>query len=303
MNARGSRHHRGYVLVVTLALLVLAATLMVGVGRASLRRTLAARQAADDLQQRWGVVSCRAAVLPMAENLLVAAEQKVRKPMPVMRASVQLGEQRFDLIISDEQAKANVNVLIEESDAPRATSRILAALSGTGIANQLRIRPDARLRLPGVTTSPSKTTQPATTASTTPSTAPAAPQFVTAYGQVFDALAPQKLIGSLAGQLAAADMITCWGNGQINLHRVSERALTLAASPRMTAIEIRRIIEARSSATTQTAVAPPPGIRAAQTSSCHSIWIISRTKQRDSYDFTVRDESDASHPNDQSFVW
>src|SRR5256885_4397831 len=50
---------RGYVLIVTLALLVLSATVMVGVARMAIRQTSLARQAQDDLQQHWGVASIR----------------------------------------------------------------------------------------------------------------------------------------------------------------------------------------------------------------------------------------------------
>src|SRR5688572_16761712 len=111
--------HRGYVLIVTLGVLVLAATVMVGVGRAAIAHALAARQAQDDLQRRWAIASCRAIVLPFAEQLLVDQEHKQQRPVPVHRAQIHLGNVALDLTLADEQAKANVNWLLNASDASK----------------------------------------------------------------------------------------------------------------------------------------------------------------------------------------
>src|SRR5437763_1563779 len=119
-----SQRRRGYVLVVTLGLLVLAASLMVGVSRAAFRRVVEARLAQDELQRRWGVSSCRAAVLPYAEQILITQESQRRRAVPIYRTRVELGSQTFELVLSDEQAKANVNALLGEAGASRAENRI-----------------------------------------------------------------------------------------------------------------------------------------------------------------------------------
>ena len=87
---------RGYVLVMTLALLVLCATMLVTVSRASMRHALAARSAQEDLQRRWGALSCRKAVLQNAEALLSAAEARHKKPIPVLATAVRLGDVEFE---------------------------------------------------------------------------------------------------------------------------------------------------------------------------------------------------------------
>src|SRR5947207_1190676 len=89
---RGTRR-RGYVLIVTLALLVLSATVMVGVGRMALRETILARHAQDDLQQRWGVISIRIAIMPFAEQILQTAEAIQKRPMPSVSSHIMLANQ------------------------------------------------------------------------------------------------------------------------------------------------------------------------------------------------------------------
>src|SRR5678815_431801 len=90
------RVRHGYVLVTTLLLLVLASTLLVGIGRASVRQAVRARVAQDELQRRWGTASCREAGLPNAEGLRRAEEGRRREPVPAVRRRVTLGGQRFD---------------------------------------------------------------------------------------------------------------------------------------------------------------------------------------------------------------
>src|SRR3954467_4676944 len=101
--ARGRRG--GYVLVVTLGLLILAASLMVAVSRGAMGHAAAARSAGDELRRRWAGVSCRSAVLPYAESILATAEAQRRVAMPVGRVTITLSDQTLDLTIGDELAK------------------------------------------------------------------------------------------------------------------------------------------------------------------------------------------------------
>jgi hypothetical protein len=198
------RRRRGYVLVVTLGLLVLAATLMVSVGRASLRRAAAAREAADDLQRRWGATSCRLAVMPAIESVLVDQERKVGRPVALHRARLRLGGQTFDVVLADEQAKANVNALLDEADRARVETRLREAMTGSGMGQLVRVRPDPSVVPIGAGVSGG--------ASTAPATQPLLAHRVTGLGQVFDNVPPERLIG-------ASELITCWGSGRVNVRR------------------------------------------------------------------------------------
>jgi hypothetical protein len=286
------QRRRGYVLIVTLGLLVLAATLMVSVGRASLRRAAAAREAVDDLQRRWGATSCRLAVTPAIESVLVDQERASHRPAATYRTQLRLGEQTFDLVLADEQAKANVNVLLDEGDRAGAETRIREAMSGTGIGGLVRLRPDPTV----VSTVRANRDR---SASTAPATQPLLPRRVSGFGQIFDDVPSGQLIG-------ASQWVTCWGNGLVNARRAPEAALKLATP--LSGVEIAALLRAREAATPggllKAANIKPRGeLHLTESSACHSLWIIIRSNRRDWHSFTVLDETDESSPGIVSFVW
>src|SRR5437868_13748710 len=113
MTHRLPQNRPAFVLVAVLGLLVLSATLLVAVSRAAPRSALAARSAEEALQRRWGAVTCRNAVLPYADQMLTALEQERRRPTAKFETSIRLGNMTFDLVVADEQAKANVNTMLQ----------------------------------------------------------------------------------------------------------------------------------------------------------------------------------------------
>src|SRR5882757_7629153 len=128
---------RGYILLTTLALLVLSSTLLVTVARTSIQRSFEARQSHEDLQRRWGQISCQRALLPHAETILINQEKLRHRPFPTYRANIQLGAQEFKLVLSDEQSKANVNALLDLTDKPRTESQLRTTFSN--LAAQIRL--------------------------------------------------------------------------------------------------------------------------------------------------------------------
>lgn len=297
--ARKSRNDRGYVLVLTLAVLVLAASALVSSGRLAVRHASAAREAERGLQRRVGVASCRAAILPWAEEILAVHEVERKTPLVQHRAAVRLGEFTFDLIIADEQAKANVNTLLESAAPAVVENRIREALSGTGLLRAVVLRP-VRLRERLV---------------------------VSGIGQIFDRVGPQELLEPRGGKLAATELLTCWGSGAINVRRASEASLRLALSPPWTLLDVSRLLEARRelfgprgtvgakiTGPASSAVQPSPLdllarlLRTAQIrtgpagltvgSTCHSLWIVVRDGRRQWYHLAVHDGV-----NYHSFAW
>ena len=313
-------NRRGYVLVMTLGLLMLAATLLITIGRASTARVLAAKLEQREFQRRWAVVSCRNAVLPFAGDILARQEALQNRPIPGYRSTISLGGQRYTLLLSDEQAKANVNLLLERSDKARAEARIREALSGSGLGNSVLLRPEPRLHAEAV---------PASVAGQPPQPADL-PNWISGFGQVFTNVGPERLL--TGGPLAPVGQLTCWGNGAIDLMRVSEPALRVVGTPALTTIEVDRLIEARNrifaprnvKSTAAATVAPPaanldaianllsqarinPKVRLdlalTSTSTCYSLWIIRQDGQRGDYRLFVSDESRPQSPRVDSFVW
>jgi hypothetical protein len=287
-----------------LGLLVLCATVLVTVSQAALRRAVEARGVQEALQRRWGVVSCRRAVLENAEVILARAEALRKRPVAVMNSVVRLGDVEFELVIADEQAKANVNSVLGNSDVVRAETRIREALAGSGLGNEVKIRAtygpiiapieqrDGALRVDGL-------------------------------GQVFDDVSPARLIRRAGGKVAPVELLTCWGSGAVNVRRASEEAIRLAGGRSITRVEVNRLIEARDAVfagrrgevpagerlrglmaeTASESVKNKGNLGLVETSSCHSVWIITRGGRREWYDLGVMDRSNPDRPVMYTHSW
>jgi hypothetical protein len=284
----------------TLAVLVLAAAALTSTGRLAVQHASRAREAERALQRRIGIASCRAAILPHAEQILQTQEVRRKVPMVRHHAALRLGEFTLDLIVADEQAKTNVNALLETAPATVVANRLRQAMTGTGLLGAVVLRPVIRNdRLQ-----------------------------VSSFGQLFDGLDPQVLLASRAGVPAPSDLLTCWGDGAINVRRASEASLRLRLSPPWTALDVSRLVGARremfdatktSPANSSSASPAPrdPLARLLQTaqirtgpsgltlrSTCHSLWIITRDGRREWYDLAVEDASDdRAGPRVFTFSW
>jgi len=237
------------------------------------------------------------------------------RPIPVLRETLVLGGERYTLIVSDEQAKANVNSMLERSDKSGAEGRIRDAVSGSGLGNLIMLRPEPLPLREGPASRPSEYAGP--------------PPWVTSFGQVFNGVGPERLIAGSG--VRPAEQLTCWGNGAINVMRVSEGALKLAATPSMTNIEAGRLIEVRNAAFESrtrpklmtAGNTPAPGLDAASAllaqakvdpkvrqkvgftakSTCFSLWIVTQDTRRTWYRLYVIDDYDTKQARVESFAW
>lgn len=261
----------------TLTLVALAAVVTVGLSRAAMQRVVVARQAVEDLQHRWGVISCRRAVLPQAERVLAFHEARVSSPkkrVAVTRVTrtVLLGTERLEVTVADEQAKPNVNLLLRTLGEKNAEQAIRKRLSGTGVNNAVSLRATAGNPWP-----------------------------IGSFGQVFRTITPEKLSEVVRGQ-AVRGLLTCWGSGRINLMRADDKALNLILAPEVSTAQVRRMILQRDAS-------PMFGLgdalQALQLTSeaqgkvtekltarsrCHSVWITGDTGRRTWHHLTVMHE-------------
>ena len=221
---------RGYVLLLTLFLLVIAAVAMVGVARASMNRALAAVDARRDLQQRWGTLSAARALLPRAATVIDAAEGRAGHPLPAVAATVELGGESFTLTFADEQAKANLNALYAAGKRPAAERAARDASSGLSVrlrpmpvpeapagkakraseVDQILARLDAEESRQKKSGKPAKEADlnldPALLEGDEDAPPPPPPVFV-GFGQIFDAPPPDALRRATAS-------LTLWGDGR-----------------------------------------------------------------------------------------
>lgn len=317
----------GYVLVMVMALLVISTTLLVAVGRAAGRSAMAARAAGEDLQRRWGVASCRKAVLPHVEQILGALEQERHRPVANFSASIRLGDETFEMILGDEQAKANVNAILESADASRGETRIRLGLAGSGLANRIKLRPT----LGPVIELIDKEASTRPVAATSPVGNPANRLLalsVGGWGQVFDGIGPGQLIRPMpGGRRAPLDLLTLWGNGAVNVRRATDSAMALAAGGSVTGVQIGRLIDVRDAIYAKrgegsfsgensgnklkdlmvkvagASLANKGNLGLVEGSKCHSLWVISRNGRREGYDLFVLDETKEQRPMVWAYSW
>ncbi len=284
---RHRRRKRGFVLLVALVLVFLAGVALTALARRSLAGALASRGAVEELQRRWAVTSLRAVLLERAEDLLDEAERgrdargkpmkRYRKqPMPERRVTCLLAGIEYELVLTDEQAKVNLNRMVEELGQARAQSAIgrfimrQVGADGRTVALELRTQAFGQEA----------------------SGAGAIPVKVGAYGQIFEKASPARLVGTPQEPgLAAA--VTCWGDGKVNLRRAPPEVLMQACEQALGRSVVSVLLAARQRD-------PYRGLDAVfaeldeidddqrekvreyvtDTSTCHGLWIVAKGERR-----------------------
>jgi hypothetical protein len=205
-------NHRGYVLLLTLLMLTVAGTALTGLSLKCLRRALKAAEMRDELQRRWGIISCERVLLPQSESIL---HQSTSNAQSVKKEWV-LGNQSFELIFADEQANVNVNSVFPSAGLD-GTERIVRRLVGTA---------KIQIELSPLTDVP-------------------ADRAFTSLAQLFGRTAPSDLFAADSDEVPTNTGVTCWGNGKLNIRRASRDALAIVGSPELDDSRIGRITEMR----------------------------------------------------------
>jgi len=237
---RQRRHHRrGVFLLFVLAALVMVGLMMVGVARQSLNLATQAVDAQDALQRRWGTLSCQRAALAVAPSLFEelerrATQKKSKAPAPsVLSTSVALGNLRFDLILSDEDAKVNLNAVYHRRGRAFVQQAVVQLAGGAALPIQL-LPEVAHVPLPVATARRSKEDQPPPP--------PPVPAF-RHWGEVFDLTHASDAAGGASLLPTTTAQMTCWGRGRINVRRASDAAVTAVGRLIVNESVVRRAIE------------------------------------------------------------
>jgi len=133
----------GFILVVTLVMIAIAGILLTGICRHSLAMSLAVHQMSERLQKRWGMASCQRAAFRLADEVLVETRRREDgshdvRSLATASLVVNLGGMDFDLLLADDQAKVNVNLLDANLDRETATHTLESLAEGTDVEVQLR---------------------------------------------------------------------------------------------------------------------------------------------------------------------
>ena len=287
-SVRHRAHEGGYILLITLIFVSLAATVLSGISLAAFRRLLDAQQRAEELQCRWGSISCRNALLPRAETLLQSAEAKEHGSIAQRLIQLPLGEQAFDILICDEQAKINLNDLYDRR-GPIPAQQILEHLA-VGSPLKLPLKPPDHF-----------VTAPAEQSFTSPA------QFLGRY--------EPELIFPVQGARSATTFITCWGDSRITLRRAPREVALAAGAPEITEYDVGRLLELleKDPALTVSRAIAQLGLteiqrlafaqRFTDASTCHSMAIVCSSRQCKWYRLYVSDTRPGKPAKELEFQW
>lgn len=200
---------RGYVLVMTIALIALSGLVLVGLARQGLTVAFRAVSAEEELQRRWGALSCQRALLSRAPEIFefevdARATDVGERGFDTaqLSGSWMLGGMSFRWTLADENAKVNVNTVFALRGMQGASELVREfSRSDARMAPEVFLRPHHR-----------------------ESIAEETPPFE-GWGQVFALDRVRKGV-SAPGEIAdATARITCWGGGLLNVRRASDAAL------------------------------------------------------------------------------
>ncbi|MCC9599469.1 hypothetical protein LOC67_02770 [Stieleria sp. JC731] len=223
-NASQTRH-QGFALLAVIATAVLMVTVLATLSKHSLKRALAASDAAVRFQQRWGMSSIESTLLPHARKIFEQSE-KVTTENPdafaprQIRSIITLGGVTFDVALADEDAKANINTIYQAA-GPQRANMIVTELLGPPSNLAMRLAPN-----PAAATFPIEPTD----VENEDDSAIEIERAFRSWGEVFDESALTVVTGQQAALPQITQEITIFGGGAINLKRASDRAITAIAS-------------------------------------------------------------------------
>ncbi|MCX5682421.1 MAG: hypothetical protein NT049_01895, partial [Planctomycetota bacterium] len=242
-------------------------------------------QAQRELQVRWGMLTCQVAAMPMARKILQGQETREEHPLVEARRDLVLGGVSFHLVVADEQAKANVNLLEQKRGRAGLDLRLQHL--------QVDSRRPVRVELHPSADDPRAAGR-------------AIPLHYQSLDQVFVFTHPSQLLNAEAAH-ATTGPITLWSSGAVNFKRASRAVLRevldgampdnqiedlaklAETSPEVALSEAMRMVSAGAE---QKPGATPGQNKAAQTlltdtSSCHSLWVVAAGSTRHWYRFYV----------------
>lgn len=201
------RKNQGFVLLLVLAVLVIASVVLSGWAYRNSSGVLHAGQVAQDIHRKWGNLSCQKLMFSFATDFLDEESTDPDKPAVTVVREVELSGMRYQLTLSDEQAKANVNYLLREKGKQYAVRQIGRLISDK--KNKLIVglkMEDGKIK-------------------------------ISSFDQIFNYKDP--------GQLVGIEGLTCWGSEKINYKRGNKKALQAMTRGILSDTDIERLLDFR----------------------------------------------------------
>lgn len=287
---------RGFVLAMVVVLIAIVGISMAGMARRSLELAEQAATAQENLQRRWGVLSCRRVLLGRAEELLAKQAELNRSeeagwPLPgTISGEFVLGRLRFVVFLADEDAKVNLNAVYRRGRG--GISRVRKAvyeMSGPGA-----LFPQIQVPSHGGSRSEQAPFQ--------------------SWGQIFDLGSPSAADGPRRLREATRE-ITCWGGGQLNLVRASDEAVRSVVGTEITNDVVRKLLALRREPGVEKLEDLLRGLALRQSdltklrqlvsdqSQCHSLWVLVQSDRREWATLVIDRPGGESGAEQQTFSW
>ena len=231
----------GFTLFLVLAVLVVAGAALTTLATASLQRVRDALYAQDDLQRRWGTIGLERTLLRNASRTFERLDERRRTgeleqtSAGVVRDQIELGGMRFDVILADEEAKANLNSVYHaarQRHVRQTVRRLTNSFGQMSTRIAARTASAATLRL-----------APSTEDEESESTEPVLPPAFLNWGDVFDLGRLRQIAGDDRVLAELTGRITLWGSGRINVDRASDEAVTSVCSAVVSDGLARRLLD------------------------------------------------------------
>lgn len=221
MRSRIHRRRQGYVLLMTLAVILICSVLLVGFAEFSLSHVAVSKQSERQLQSKWGTASCTRIALARHRELLNQRQwndeigQWVMMPQRESENSVVLGDQLFVLSLVDESSKVDINFLLEQT-SEQEVEQLISSLTNYQLPIDLRLLEHLR----------DKKEDP-----------------VESWGQVF--VYDEFNWPNMQSIRNSTEEITCWSK-RLNIHTASDEALFQSAKVIVGSATATRLKKARS---------------------------------------------------------
>jgi type II secretory pathway pseudopilin PulG len=231
---RFARRNSGFVLLLVLISIIVIGTALTVVARRTLTTTQAILAQQQAMQQRWGMFSCQRTVLPAASNIFDASDQQMHKRRGKQIAfpssfkdQVNLGNQYFDLLLADEDAKANLNTVYDVGGSGKC-EQALRSLCGVVEARSIRLIP-ARPSRSVLTAIDSQKARSQLSGESENEVKPVFDTDVLAFrswGEVFDLISVNALLGDDRHLAKMTRGVSLFGTGRLNVFRATDEAIT-----------------------------------------------------------------------------
>lgn len=238
-NRLSARPSHGFALLMTLVLLALAAVALAGVASRSLTAAVEARDAEQAVQRQWAQRSARSTLLARAPHAFADAELPPSdeaanredddasrgtgnrnassgrfEPLTRIAFHCELAGLSYRFVLTDEQARFNVNAVDRRASTPTFTRRVEPLIG------------DADLDL------------------RRPATGPGGRLLIASFDQLFQHAPPEALLGT-DRRPGPATRVTCWGPGTVNVRRAPDAVVAAACDDALSSRVIDDLLEAR----------------------------------------------------------